>query len=87
MTGGTGDRAITMGNDSVGSGELTVLDTDHIDHMATSCSTTGTETMDRTGERTTGSKNSPMDNTEDSEMTNWAIICLSETSSPVSPSH
>ncbi|KAL8596441.1 hypothetical protein ACOMHN_048290 [Nucella lapillus] len=50
MTGGTGDRAITMGNDSVGSGELTVMDTDHIDHMATSCSTTGTETMDRTGE-------------------------------------
>ncbi|KAL8593353.1 hypothetical protein ACOMHN_065445 [Nucella lapillus] len=58
-----------MGNDSVGSGELTVMDTDHIDHMETSCSTTGTETMDRTGERTTGSKNSPMDNTEDSEMT------------------
>ncbi|KAL8595282.1 hypothetical protein ACOMHN_020035 [Nucella lapillus] len=50
MTGGTGDRAITMGNDSVGSGELTATDTDHINHMATSCSTTGTETMDRTGE-------------------------------------
>ncbi|KAL8616844.1 hypothetical protein ACOMHN_041763 [Nucella lapillus] len=58
-----------MGNDSVESGELTVTDTDHIDHTATSCSTTGTEAMDRTWEGNTSSKNSPMDNTEDSEMT------------------